>query len=61
METEVALQHLQETATCPYPEQDRSSSRPQPISLISILILCSHLCLRLSSFLFPSGFLTKIL
>ena len=44
--------------TCPYPEPARSSTCPHPTSWRSIS-LSSHLCLSLSSGLFPSRFPIK--
>jgi hypothetical protein len=61
MEPEGLLSHLQDPATCPYPEPDRSSLCPHPTSLISILMLSFHLRLGLPSGFFPSGFPTKTL
>jgi hypothetical protein len=52
-EPEGSLPCSQGPTTSPYPEPDRSSScHPHPISLRSILILCTHLCLGLPSGLF---------
>jgi hypothetical protein len=46
-----------------YTEPNKSIPHPYTLvpSLISILILSSHLCLGLPNGLFPSGFVTKIL
>jgi hypothetical protein len=41
------------------PEPDQSSKRSHPISLISVLILCSHVGLALQSGLLPPGLHTK--
>jgi hypothetical protein len=59
MEPEGSSPYTQEPATCPYPEQDRSSLRPppHPTSRRPILILSSHL--RLGPI--PSGFPTEAL
>jgi hypothetical protein len=54
----------QEPTTGPYPEPTESTAPPPPLklmSLIAILIPCSHLPLGLPSGLFPSGFPTKTL
>jgi hypothetical protein len=61
METEGSLPHSQKPTACPYSEPDRSSPRPHPTSLKSILILSSNLRMGLPSFLLLSGFPTKIL
>ena len=61
MEAEDSLPHTQQPATCPSPEPDQSSPCPHPTSLKPILILSSHLRLRLSSGLLHSGNLTKTL
>jgi hypothetical protein len=63
MEPEVSLLYLRETVTDSYSEPDESNlpSEPTCISLRSVLILSSRLCLGLPSGLFPSDFPTKIL
>jgi len=43
MEPEGSLPQLQVSATCPYPDPDKSSPCPHPTSWRSILILSSHL------------------
>ena len=58
MVPEGSLPHSQVSATCPYPKPARYIL---PNSWRSIVILSSHLRLRLTSSLFPSGFPTKIL
>jgi len=58
MEPNVSLLCSKELATGPHPESDEYNS--QSISLRSIFILSSHLCLGLPSILLPSGFPTKI-
>jgi hypothetical protein len=45
--------------TDPSPEPNESCLHPLTVSLRPIVILSSHMCLRLASVLFPSGFLTK--
>jgi len=62
MEPEVSLPCSQEVVTDPCSEVDGFSPHlPHHISLRYILILSSHLCLRLRSGLFPIGLLSKIL
>ena len=61
MKAEGSLPHSQEPVTCLYPEQDRAIPCPHPMSLRSILVLSSHLCLGLPGGLIPSGFPTKAL
>ena len=51
-----SLAHLQEHATCPYPEPDRLSPCPHPTFRRSVLILFIHLWLDLQSAVCPSGF-----
>jgi hypothetical protein len=55
METEGSSPFSQEPATDPYNESDAS----HPISLTSIPLLCSRLCLGLPNGIFPSGFPTN--
>jgi hypothetical protein len=61
VEHECSLPHLQEPATCPYPESDQSSPFPHDISWSFILILSYHIIPGLPSGLFSSGFPTQIL
>ena len=58
MVPESSLPRLQNPATCPYPEPDRSSPCPHPTSQTSIFIW-SYLCLGFPSGLLRSGFPTK--
>jgi hypothetical protein len=60
MEPEGSLQHSQELSDCPNPESDQSSShQPHSIYTRPILMLSTHLRLRIPSCLFPSGFPTN--
>ena len=61
MEPECSLPHSQQTATCPYSQPGKSSSCALTTPWKPILILSSHLCLRLPSGLLPSLLPTKIL
>ena len=62
MVPEGSLPHLQEPATCPYPEPAQSSPYPHiPLPERSISILSPHLRLGLPSGLFTSGFPTQTL
>jgi hypothetical protein len=55
MDAEGSLPYSQQPATGPYPEPDESSPLPPsfPVSLRSVLILFSRICLGLPSGLFP--------
>jgi hypothetical protein len=61
MEPEVSLPCSQEPSTTPYPETDQSSPYHSNlrISLSSIFIVSSNLCLNIPRDLFLSGFRTK--
>ena len=61
METESSLPHSQVPTTCPIPEPTPSSPHNPHTSWRSLLILSSHLGLRLPSGLLPSGFHTRTL
>jgi hypothetical protein len=61
METEDSLWCFQQPATCPYIEPGQCSSAQDPILVIYILKLKSHLRLGLTSGCFPLGFPTKSL
>jgi len=61
MEPECSLPHSQVPATRPTPNQLHPVPTPTSPSWRFILILSSHLRLRLPSGLFPSGFTTKTL
>ena len=58
MEPEGSSPHSQQPTTCPYPEPDRASPCPHPISRTSILILSSHLCLYLPSVSFLKPYMS---
>jgi hypothetical protein len=53
--------YLLDPATGLYSDPSQSTPPPQPISLRSILIPFSHLCICLQIGFFPSGFLTRTL
>jgi hypothetical protein len=49
-----------DTTRKPDPETDEFSLHPHKLFLTTILKLCSHMCLDITSVLFPSGFLISI-
>jgi hypothetical protein len=55
VQPEGTLPRLQVPATCRYPEPDQSIPYSHPTFSKSILVLSSHLRLKLPSGLFPSG------
>jgi hypothetical protein len=60
MEPEGSIPNSQELSTYSFPEPHQSSPHhPHPTSPRSILILSTHLSLRIPSGLFPSGFPTN--
>ena len=59
MEPEGSLPYSQQSATCPYPETDQSSTCTIPLLQHRLLILFSHVSLGLPSGFFLSGFPTK--
>jgi hypothetical protein len=61
MEPEGSLPCSQEPSTGPYPEPDQSSPYHPILSLRSILILSTYLCLGHPSGLFRSSFPTNML
>jgi hypothetical protein len=61
MEPQALLSHVQEPATCPYPEPAQSSPWPIPLLEDTFLILTAHLRLGLPSGLLPLGLPTKII
>ena len=61
MKVECLLPHSQQPVICLFLEPDRSSLCPHPTSPGFILILSSHLRLRIPSGLLPSGFSFKTL
>lgn len=62
MEPVCSLPFSQQPATCLYPKTDQSIFLQfEPSSMIFLLIFCYHLCLGLSSILFPLVSSTKIL
>lgn len=62
MELQDSLPCSWASTTGSHPEPDESNPRPQSyFSMIHLLILSSHLRLRLSGGLIPSGFTTKTL
>ena len=61
MEPADRMPHLQGLSNNPYPQPNQSNSSYIPISLISILILSSHLRLGLPKGLLPVGLPVNIL
>jgi hypothetical protein len=61
MECKDSLPFPQEPTTGPYPDPDEPFTSYYPISLRSILILSSYLCLYLPRCRFPLGYPTKTL
>jgi hypothetical protein len=58
-ELKSSLSYSQSLTNVPYPEPTESS--PHSTYLMSVLILSFHLSLDLPYYLFPQGFLAKIL